>query len=53
MRILALYRLSLGQARQEELLEYLFNDNLEEDQLKQLFINLSPFYKEREKGDNK
>ncbi|MED4695187.1 DEAD/DEAH box helicase [Peribacillus frigoritolerans] len=53
MKILAHYRLSLGQARQEELLEYLFNDNLEEDQLKELFINLSPFYKEREKGENK
>ncbi len=42
LKILSLYRVTLGQARQEELLEYLFN-NCEEKQLKQLFINLSPF----------
>ncbi|MGE7661314.1 DEAD/DEAH box helicase [Peribacillus sp. NPDC097197] len=51
MKILALYRLSLGQARQEELIEYIFKDNIEEEQLKKLFINLSPFYKKAEKDD--
>lgn len=45
MKILTLYRLSLGQARQEELLEYLFENEIKEEELKQLFMNLSPFYK--------
>jgi hypothetical protein len=44
LKILSLYRVTLGQARQEELLEYLFN-NCDEEKLKELFINLSPFSK--------
>lgn len=44
LKILSLYRVTLGQARQEELLEHLFN-NCDEDKLKELFINLSPFSK--------
>lgn len=47
IKILSLYRLTLGQARQEELLEYLFKNCDDADKLKELFINLSPFYKER------
>lgn len=45
IKILSLYRLTLGQARQEELLEYLFNNFSEDerDKLKDLFIDLSPF----------
>ena len=46
IRILSLYRLTLGQARQEELLEYLFKNCEDPDRLKELFINLSPFYRE-------
>jgi hypothetical protein len=42
LKILSLYRVTLGQARQEELLEYLFN-NCNDDELKNLFIDLSPF----------
>ncbi|MCF6409588.1 helicase C-terminal domain-containing protein [Pseudalkalibacillus salsuginis] len=49
MKIMQLYRLSLGQARQEELLEYLFKHQVEQDQLQNLFMNLSPYYKEKEK----
>lgn len=45
IKILSLYRLTLGQARQEELLEYLFKNCDDESKLKELFINLSPFYK--------
>ena len=45
IKILSLYRLTLGQARQEELLEYLFKNCDDPDKLKELFINLSPFYK--------
>ena len=44
MKILSLYRVTLGQVRQEELLEYLIN-NCDEEALKELFINLSPFAK--------
>ncbi len=51
IKILSLYRLTLGQARQEELLEYIF-DNFkgeESEKLHKLFINLSPYYKMRGK----
>ena len=47
IKILSLYRLTLGQARQEELLEYIFKNCDDTDKLKELFINLSPFYKEK------
>jgi hypothetical protein len=46
MKILQLYRLSLGQAKQEELLEYLFQQDVDEDGLKEMFMNLSPYYRE-------
>lgn len=49
MKILALYRLSLGQARQEELLDYVFQHDLDEKRFKELFMNLSPYYKEKAK----
>lgn len=45
IKILSLYRLTLGQARQEELLEYIFQNFDDTAQVKDLFINLSPFYK--------
>lgn len=47
IKILSLYRITLGQARQEELVEGIFN-NLDEEKLErihELFINLSPYYK--------
>ena len=47
-QILSLYRLTLGQARQEELLEYLFREFADTSKLKDLFIDLSPFSKGRE-----
>lgn len=46
IKILSLYRLTLGQARQEELLEHLFAAHRDDD-LSELFINLSPFYKNK------
>jgi hypothetical protein len=48
--ILSLYRLSMGQPRQEELLEHVMKDIPEVDrtQLKRLFIDLSPFFKDAE-----
>lgn len=45
VKILSLYRLTLGQARQEDLLEYVFREFDSVDNLKSLFINLSPFSK--------
>lgn len=45
IKILSLYRLTLGQARQEELLEYIFQNFDDAEEMKDLFINLSPFYK--------
>ena len=46
IKILSLYRLTLGQARQEELLEYIFQNFDDAEEMKDLFINLSPFYKQ-------
>ena len=46
IKILNYYRLTLGQPRQEELLEYVFSEIRDADKLKSLFINLSPFDKE-------
>lgn len=46
IKILSLYRLTLGQARQEELLQYLFQNVEDEALLREMFINLSPFFKE-------
>ena len=45
IKILSLYRLSLGQPRQEELLEQLLNICSEENELNDFFINLSPFFR--------
>ena len=47
IKILSLYRLTLGQARQEELLEYIFNTIEDCDKLKELFIDLSPYSRRR------
>ena len=46
IKILSMYRLTLGQARQEELLEYILRERKDLDELKKLFIDLSPFSKE-------
>ena len=43
IKILSLYRLTLGQPRQEELIS-LLNENLEAEQEAKLFMNLSPYY---------
>lgn len=48
IKILSLYRLTLGQARQEELIEYLFKSCEDMDDVRELFINLSPYYKSGE-----
>jgi hypothetical protein len=43
--VLSLYRMTLGQPRQEELLDLLKGMNLSDDQLRELTINLCPFDK--------
>lgn len=45
IKILSLYRITLGQARQEELLEYLFKECKNPNELKKLFLDLSPYTK--------
>ena len=45
IKILSMYRLTLGQARQEELLEYILRERKDLDELKKLFIDLGPFSK--------
>lgn len=49
IKILSLYRLTLGQARQEELIEYIYNNFEDVRDVQKLFINLSPFYKNKSK----
>ena len=52
IKILSLYRLTLGQARQEELLEHILKNSENDEQLKDLFVNLCPFDKdENSQGD--
>lgn len=50
IKILSMYRMTLGQPRQEELLEYVFSncDENEIKKMKDLFINLSPWSKDSE-----
>jgi len=45
IKVLALYRMTLGQPRQEELLNLLKDMHLSNDQLKKLTIDLSPYNK--------
>lgn len=47
IKILSLYRMTLGQPRQEDLLEYVFSNCNEKEinELKELFIDLSPWNK--------
>ncbi|MBM6839264.1 hypothetical protein H9X77_13745, partial [Clostridium saudiense] len=44
LKILSIYRISLGQARQEELINYLLQDSNEEKikEINKLVLNLSP-----------
>lgn len=45
IKSLSLYRLTLGQARQEELLEYLIQNDQKQEDLTNLFLNLSLYFK--------
>lgn len=45
IEVLSIYRLTLGQPRQEELMEAIRKENWDPDQLEKLYINLSPWQK--------
>lgn len=47
IQILALYRLTLGQPRQEELIDSIQNEKLSAGELEKLYMNLSPWQRER------
>lgn len=47
IKVLALYRMTLGQPRQEELLNLLGNMHLSDEQLKELTIDLCPYNKRK------
>jgi len=42
--ILSLYRLTLDQARQEELMEHVFKNFENAEELQDIYMNLSPYY---------
>ena len=54
IKVLSLYRLTLGQTRQEDLLEYVFRNFENTEILKDYFIDLSPFshVKDGENNEN-
>jgi hypothetical protein len=49
LKVLTLYRITLGQPRQEELIEQF--GSLSKEDIKALFINLSPHYRARERTE--
>ena len=50
INILSMYRLTLGQPRQEELLDTIQNEHISRDDLKELYMNLSPWEKKKDKN---
>lgn len=52
IKILSLYRLTLGHSRQEELLEYVLKKTEEGEKFDDFFINLSPHYRKDKPTNN-
>ena len=52
INVLALYRLTLGQPRQEEMIAILQREDLSKEQMEELFFDLSP-YSRNKKGECK
>ena len=50
INILSMYRLTLGQPRQEELLDTIQNEHISRVDLKELYMNLSPWEKKNDKN---
>lgn len=51
MDVLSVYRLTLGQPRQEELFETIHKENWDMDELEKLYINLSPWDRAHRNGE--
>lgn len=51
INVLALYRLTLGQPRQEELIAILQREDLSKEQIEELFFDLSPYSKNKKIGE--
>lgn len=49
INVLALYRLTLGQPRQEEMIEILQRDDMSKEQMEELFFDLSPYSRIKKK----
>ena len=43
IKVLSIYRLTMGQARQEELVNYILNSEFDDNEIHSLFFNLSPY----------
>lgn len=53
-KVLSLYRLTMGQARQEELVEYILESGMKDrEYIRNLFINLSPYIRTDEEWKEK
>ena len=54
IKVLSLYRLTMGQARQEELVDYILKSGMKDrDYINSLFINLSPYVRTDEAWKNR
>lgn len=51
VNVLALYRLTLGQPRQEEMISILQREDLTKEQMEELFFDLSPYSRNRKGAD--
>ena len=49
INVLALYRLTLGQPRQEEMIAILQREDLSKEQMEELFFDLSPYSRKKKK----
>lgn len=49
INVLALYRLTLGQPRQEEMIAILQREDLSKEQMDELFFDLSPYSRNKKK----
>ncbi|MCI5935223.1 MAG: hypothetical protein MRZ65_06885 [Lachnospiraceae bacterium] len=49
INVLALYRLTLGQPRQEELIAILQREDLTKEKMEELFFDLSPYSRDKKK----
>lgn len=50
-KIMSLYRLTMGQTRQEDIIQMIQKSDLSEEQIQQLFINLSPYFRDKCNND--